>query len=290
MSDSFVFSTFSKSFAKLNLSLHVGEYDPNARMHVLQSQMVLVDFYETLLFKIVLFPYSTDYFDFQIRPAEQCCPVAEDNIMFKAACEWHKMRKIGLSVRVWHDDNVPTRRGFGIASSNAAELVKTLERCSYGLASSDSTLATTSISISEVKKLCASLGSDVSFFYEGNANSLVGGVGEKITPLKSDDEPKRFIIAIPPFHSVSSNAFKCLYENGKKTYDDFEHLEMNMKAKKILCEITGSLNWKTTGSGTAQFIENPSPSLLSRIRKIRNARICGFRFVEASRLLDASKT
>ncbi|HAL18597.1 MAG TPA: hypothetical protein DCO86_03120 [Spirochaetaceae bacterium] len=289
MPEHFAFSIFAKSFAKLNLSLEIGKYVAKAGMHMLQSQMVLIDFHEILLFRIELFPNLINCFDFQIMPHEQCCPAVEDNLMFKAACKWHEMRKIGLNMKIWHDDNVPTGRGFGIASSNASELIKALEKCFSALMSESTGFTTTSDSFSEIKELCSLLGSDVPFFYYGRANSFVSGFGETIAPLKDDKKDRRFVIAIPPFHSNTPNAYKCLYENGERKYNDFEHLEANVKAKKMLREITGATNWKTTGSGAAQFIENPSPELLRKIRNIQKNKICDFRFVEATQLLPSTR-
>ena len=289
--DEFHFRTVRRSPAKLNLTLKVGDRDAKTDLHRIHSRAVLTDFCETLAFNIELLPSRPDEFAFRILPTEQCCPRDADNLMSKAARMWTQARGVGAKITILHDDNVPTGRGFGIASSNAIEMLRALESGWRTLhPSSPSAADPFSPNVREaavpdanrMRFICSRLGSDCSFFAYGGSEAIISGCGEKIERI-ANPPARRFLIAIPPATQSTASAFASLYANGTKTLDSFEDTSGMKEIRRFIENHTGIRGmWRLTGSGSAHFIEDPPPKVVKKCKNLMSDG-CPIRFVEAKR-------
>ncbi len=266
-------TAFAKSYAKLNLDLRVGKFDETRKLHEVESDFVLIDYYESLRFEIIFLNDEPGSFAFRTFPEEQNCRLPEDNLMFRAAKKWSEAIGVGLDVKVFHDDNVPTMRGFGIASSNAARMLRVLDdeysnmiriKFKSSCNSNQSDLTEDERKIIS-RRIAISLGSDVAFFFEGTSFAKVKGFGDVVIPYSSSLD-QMYLIAIPPIAISTAKSFAMLYENGVKKFNRFSEIECYIEQRKWLEKQTGTAGWRLTGTGSAHFIANPKLKTIQKCK------------------------
>lgn len=146
-----------KSNAKINLMLKVCE--KNGNLHNIESIIVPISIYD----KISITKSKKD----QILGMD--IPM-EENIMYKALQKFRDEYNILDSYRIKIKKNIPIVAGLGGGSSNAAAILKYLER-KY------------KVSNKELLTMSEKIGSDVSFFIY-NKPCFVSGTGNIIKPLE----------------------------------------------------------------------------------------------------------
>lgn len=97
---------------------------------------------------------------------------------------WRAAEALGVGARIRLHKRIPAGAGLGGGSSDAAAVLKGLDRL-YGLETPPGRLL----------ELATGLGADVPFFLTGGL-ARCGGIGERVEPLPPLGE-KRFILAVP---------------------------------------------------------------------------------------------
>lgn len=149
-----------KAYAKINLTLDIIGQRADG-YHLLDSVMQTVSLYDTVLVS----PDSDIKIDSSINIKDT------DNIVYKAAKEFFAFTKIDGGARISLKKNIPLSAGLGGGSSDAAAVIKELNR-----------IYKTNLSEKELTKIALKVGADVPFLLKGGT-ARVGGIGEKIIPL-----------------------------------------------------------------------------------------------------------
>ena len=171
--------------AKVNLVLEVLGKDANR--HRIYSIVQTIDLCDTLNFQL------SEEISFKCNEPS----LERNNLVIEAATLLKKTTGCTKGVQIKLDKRIPWGAGLGGGSSDAAVTLLSLNKL-WGLG----------LSITELVYLASNLGSDVPFFiHKGTA--LVGGVGDRITPLLSP--PKVwFVLLVPPLPKIQSKT-KQLY-------------------------------------------------------------------------------
>ncbi len=124
----------------------------------------------------------------------------EDNLVFRAAWLLKKISGYRGGVKIRLEKRIPYGVGLGGGSSDAAATLMVLDH-----------LWELGLSMRQMVRLAAQLGSDVPFFlYRGAA--MVKGKGEKLKPLVALAMPQ-FVIVVPPLPRISGKTqyvYSCL--------------------------------------------------------------------------------
>jgi 4-diphosphocytidyl-2-C-methyl-D-erythritol kinase len=173
--------------AKINLVLEVLGKDND--YHRISSIVQSVDLCDVLNF----------------QPDEEIClecaepSLKRDNLVTQAAALLKESTKCSLGSRIELRKHIPWGVGLGGGSSDAAATLLALNEL-WGL----------KLPLSELVSLASKLGSDVPFFvHKGTA--LVGGRGEKVTPLPSLPATW-FVLLVPPLPKIPAKT-KQMYNN-----------------------------------------------------------------------------
>lgn len=171
------------AYAKINLALEVKNKVDG--YHLVNNLMAPIDLYDELFFENC----DTFIFDSSID--------IEDNICVKAYNEFVKETGINKGVRIVLKKNIPTCAGLAGGSTDAAAVIKGLNR-----------LFDTKLSIEKMESICSRLGSDVPFFIKPGL-SLCTNRGEIVNHL--DIKFKNIdIILVKPSIGLST---KLVYQN-----------------------------------------------------------------------------
>jgi len=179
--------------AKINLSLLIAGKRPDG-FHEIETIMAKVNFYDQILIEqgkkagIEL-----------ICNGPEWAPEGEENLVHKAAKMLLESCGQGADIKITLTKNIPAGSGLGSASSDAATTLIGLNK-----------YLALQLSIAELAKLAAQLGSDVAFFLDGPL-AFCTRKGEKIKKL---DENFNFLaLLILPAVSAST----------KKVYANYKH-------------------------------------------------------------------
>lgn len=181
------------SNAKINLNLQIlGKDDSN--YHLLYSVVAPISLYDEM--EIVLknseeILVTTDNFN---------VPNNEGNICYKAIKELKKYKPFYKGVEIKITKNIPIQAGLGGGSSNAAFVLKTLNK-----------MLDLNLTNEELKEIGSKVGADVPFFID-NKISIMEGRGEKITNIDcSKFNP--YILLVKPKEGVNTKEIFDLYDN-----------------------------------------------------------------------------
>ncbi len=163
--------------AKLNLFLEVLGRRPDG-FHSLETLMVSVDLWDTLLFKedpegkIKLECLNAGTAS-SLGSDWEAVPEGDDNLVVRAArlLQRHTGCKAGAGIRL--QKRIPAAAGLGGGSSDAAAALAGLNQ-----------LWKTGLSTEQLSRLAAELGSDVPFFLSPTRAALCRGRGELIEPVQ----------------------------------------------------------------------------------------------------------
>ena len=164
--------------AKLNLFLHVVGRRPDG-YHLLQSVFTLIDRADRI--RVALRDDGT------IRRVNDVAGVpADDDLAVRAARALRAASRTPLGADIEIDKRIPMGGGLGGGSSDAATVLRVLNRL-WGL----------DLPPPELTAIGAALGADVPFFLSGRP-AWVEGVGERLAAI---DLPVRwYVVLVPPVH------------------------------------------------------------------------------------------
>ena len=170
-------SCVEKAYAKVNLTLAVGEKRPDG-YHEVVSVMQRVSLHDTLTAERTASGIS-------LTCSDPALPAGEENLAHRAATLFFRETGITGGAALALEKSVPSQAGLGGGSSDAASVLLALRRL-YAPAVSDTAL----------EAMAAALGSDVPFFIRGGTQ-LATGRGEVLSPLPPLTEGW-FVIVKPP--------------------------------------------------------------------------------------------
>ncbi|HLC65793.1 MAG TPA: 4-(cytidine 5'-diphospho)-2-C-methyl-D-erythritol kinase [Candidatus Nanoarchaeia archaeon] len=169
-----------KSYAKINLTLHVGSRLENG-YHPISSVMQQIDLSDDII--VEKLPEDTIEINCSANiPTKQ-------NLCYKAAKLMKDRYGIRDGVKISIEKRIPIGAGLGGGSSNAAATIIAIDNL-FGL----------QLEKKELISIAREIGSDVPFFIIGVA-ALVEGTGENVTPLEL---PRLNIVLVYPEFEVST--------------------------------------------------------------------------------------
>lgn len=174
---------FERAPAKINLSLDVlGKRDDG--FHEVAMVMTTVD----LADRIVLSEMAEDRIE--VSTDSQYVPNDERNIAYKAAKAFKDQYRLQQGIRIDIQKNIPVSAGLGGGSSDAAAVLRGLNR-----------MWSVGASLDDLIELGAVLGSDVPFCILGTT-ALGTGHGEKVRTLTSP--PPCYVVLAKPNIGIST--------------------------------------------------------------------------------------
>ena len=128
----------------------------------------------------------------------------EDNLAYKAAKAFLDEAGLGTGVSIQLEKRTPLGGGLGGGSSDAAAVLKALNRLHPGR-----------VTVARLLEMAGDLGSDVPFFLSPSSMALAWGRGDRFWPLSSL-EPRPVVLVLSPFHVSTPDAFSQLAEARKR--------------------------------------------------------------------------
>ena len=156
-------SCVEKAYAKVNLTLAVGEKRPDG-YHEVVSVMQRVSLCDTLTAEQTREGIT-------LTCSDPALPSGEENLAHRAASLFFRETGIAGGAALTLEKRIPSQAGLGGGSSDAASALLALRKL-YASALPDT----------ELETMAAALGSDVPFFIRGGTQ-LATGRGERLTPL-----------------------------------------------------------------------------------------------------------
>ncbi len=173
-----------KSRAKINLSLDViGKRSDG--YHEVEMVMQQIDLYDNIIIN--------ERNDNEIKIFTNCeyIPKNSTNIAYKSADKLRSVFSICKGVDIHIDKHIPVAAGLAGGSSNAAAVLKGLNK-----------LWSLGLSQKELMDIGVTIGADIPFCILGGT-ALAEGIGEKLTPIDSNIKNTWIVLAKPPI-SVST--------------------------------------------------------------------------------------
>ncbi|WP_455793739.1 4-(cytidine 5'-diphospho)-2-C-methyl-D-erythritol kinase [Clostridium butyricum] len=176
-----------KAYAKINIALDVvGKREDG--YHLLKMIMQTVDLYDVIeITKIDS--------DIKLICNKSYVPIDERNLAYKAAKLFKETYNIEDGVSINLTKNIPVSAGMAGGSTDAAGVLKLMNRI-FNINASDE----------ELRALGLKLGADVPYCINGGT-ALCEGIGEKITQLKPFND-KIVVIVKPPFGVSTKEVYK----------------------------------------------------------------------------------
>jgi len=203
------FSSFIQTPAKVNLGLKIVRRRADG-YHDIHTVMEPVSLSDSLYCEFNEAPQNS--FSVQCPQLENLA--SDNNLVIKAArkmfeiAQEHGCDRVG-SWNFFLDKRIPSGAGLGGGSSNAAGVIKLLDKF-YKLG----------LSLSEMVQAATSIGADVPFFNDPGL-SLIEGIGEIITPLGT--ARSRYYLLIKPPLSINTawaySALQASFEGRSSNYD-----------------------------------------------------------------------
>ncbi len=159
-----------KAYAKINLTLDVTGVLKNG-YHSIASIMQTISLYDEISVEKNNFGDIWVYSDG--GEFAKGMPLDETNTCEKAAVEFLRYIRATDGVDIHVKKNIPSQAGLGGGSSDAATVLRLLNR-----------LFETKLSYDELRKLAAKVGADVPFLVTGGC-ALCEGMGEILTPIEN---------------------------------------------------------------------------------------------------------
>lgn len=177
-------SCVEKAYAKVNLTLAVGEKRPDG-YHEVVSVMQRVSLHDTLTAEQTREGIT-------LTCSDPALPSGEENLAHRAASLFFRETGIAGGAALTLEKRIPSQAGLGGGSSDAASALLALRKL-YAPALPDT----------ELETMAAALGSDVPFFIRGGTQ-LATGRGEVLSPLPPLTEG--WFVIVKPTESFSTPA------------------------------------------------------------------------------------
>ncbi|MFW6132117.1 MAG: 4-(cytidine 5'-diphospho)-2-C-methyl-D-erythritol kinase [Candidatus Aminicenantaceae bacterium] len=178
----------ARSYAKINLGIEVSGIRKDG-FHEVKTLLQTIDLYDVLNF----LPIEKD--SIELVGDDVSISWGKDNLIYRAASLLKEKYKVSFGVRIKVKKNIPSGKGLGGGSSNAAISLFVLNEL-WGL----------KLSKSDLMGLGKILGSDIPFFLEGGA-CLGEGRGDEITPL-NDMNLFFCLLTMPDFSIMTREVYK----------------------------------------------------------------------------------
>lgn len=178
-----------RAFAKINLTLHVGERRADG-YHGLQTVFQALTLHDTIVCRARRGPFAVECDDAAV-------PADESNLVWRAArALWRRLGRPGEPVNcaVSIGKQIPLQAGLGGGSADAAAALAALNRLWGG-----------GLSPSDLGQAGAGIGADVPYFFVGGA-AIGLGRGDDVYPLP-DLKPRWVVLACPPFGVATADAY-----------------------------------------------------------------------------------
>lgn len=214
-----------KAYAKVNLGLEVVKKS-KSNYHKLRMVMTTIDLYDEIIFE------QCD--DIIIETNKYICEY-ENNLCYKVATYLKKTYNIDQGIKIYIYKNIPDGGGLGGGSSDAAEVLKYLNKY-WNL----------NLNNKELKKIGFMFGCDIPYFIEGKC-AYVYGYGEKIKNIKQRLEERDILIVVPNFSLSTGNVFSTF--DNKTTY-------IRRDIKKIIKNINESEYYFNDLENAANYLSN----------------------------------
>lgn len=174
---------------KINIHLRIGDRRSDG-FHDIESVFQALSFGDTLRIESLKERSVCDLsMDGPVPP--------ERNIVYAAVSVFRRATGFDGGVRIRIEKRVPFGAGLGAGSSDAASALRALDA-----------VAGTGLPPEELRRMAASLGSDVPFFLSGGT-ALVTGRGEHVLPLNVD-LAYTVLLVNPGIHSDTAGAYRDL--------------------------------------------------------------------------------
>ena len=201
-----------KAYAKINLTLAVGEKRPDG-YHEVVSVMQRVSLCDTLTAE------RTDG-GISLVCSDPSLPAGEENLAHRAAALFFRETGIVGGAALTLEKRIPSQAGLGGGSSDAASALLALRKL-YAPALSDT----------ELETMAAALGSDVPFFIRGGTQ-LATGRGEVLSPLPSLTDG--WFVIVKPAESFSTPAmYRRLDEPGSVLVRNSRYMQDAVAANNV---------------------------------------------------------
>ncbi|MFC7061759.1 4-(cytidine 5'-diphospho)-2-C-methyl-D-erythritol kinase [Halobacillus seohaensis] len=217
-----------KAPAKINLSLDV-LHKRNDGFHEVEMVMTTVD----LADRIELTKLSNN--TIRIESESRFVPNDERNLAYRAAKVMKEHFQVKAGVKIFIEKNIPVAAGLAGGSSDAAAVLRGLNRL-WGLRAS----------LEELAELGSRIGSDVPFCVYGGT-ALAKGRGEKIQELPSP--PPCWVVLAKPAIGVSTEVVYQKLNINKADHPNTEAMitALNEKDFKGICsQVSNTLEGVTT--------------------------------------------
>ena len=169
--------------AKLNLYLHIKQKYQNG-FHEIDSLFVTINLYDVIIISDSPGPNIIRNGDLSY--------LKKDDLCYKAAFSLKKKSGCNLGCNVTLRKKIPIGAGLGGGSSNAATVLKGLNK-----------LWNLGYTKEELKLVAKEIGSDVPFFIE-ETNCFVGGIGENLIAIRDSEFLPKYYVTLTPNVKIST--------------------------------------------------------------------------------------
>ena len=238
-----------KAYAKINIALDVvGKREDG--YHLLKMIMQTVDLYDVI-------EITKTSSGIKLECNKPYVPTDERNLAYKAAELFKKVYNINDGVSINLTKNIPVSAGMAGGSTDAAGVLKLMNRLFNVNASDD-----------ELRALGLKLGADVPYCINGGT-ALCEGIGEEITQLKPFKD-KIVVIIKPPFGVSTKEVYKAF---------DLSKVVLHPRTDDII---------KAMENDDIHFVANNMKNLLENVTLRKHRVIVNIK--EAARSYDALGT
>ncbi|MFC4558550.1 4-(cytidine 5'-diphospho)-2-C-methyl-D-erythritol kinase [Virgibacillus kekensis] len=233
---------YERAPAKVNLSLDVlGKRDDG--FHEVEMIMTAVD----LADRVELYPLDGNRIE--VSADNQYVPNDERNLAYKAAVAFKNKYRINKGVRIEIEKNIPVSAGLGGGSSDAAAVMRGLNR-----------MWSVGASLDELANIGAGIGSDVPFCIYSNT-ALGTGHGEKVHRLAPP--PPCYIILAKPDIGITTRVIFQNVNTADLTHPKTEQVIQAMEEK----------NFEKLCSNIGNALESVTFSLYPEVQRLKEKMI-----------------
>jgi 4-diphosphocytidyl-2-C-methyl-D-erythritol kinase len=243
-------SLLKKSYAKINLSLSVGQISKDNGLHPINSTFQEISLYDELQITAV----KKKQYPCKIKSTGIPVPVDSGNILRKIVTQLEQ--DLTYSYIIELKKNIPLGSGMGGASSNAALFLKAIN-----------TIEKKHWDYETLTKIGKQFGSDIPFFLKGGLQE-VSGFGDILKKIPYTS-PRFFTLIYPNIECSTKEIyahFDSMIKTDKETIKSYSNnllpivLNYYPKMLSIYSQLKESASYPVnlTGSGSTFFIETPT--------------------------------
>ena len=183
-----------KSYAKLNIGLRIIGRRPEDGYHLLETIFQEIDLADEI--QINEFQSNGQFHErFSLSCNDPAIPTDCNNLILKAVRAMVNYLPVDLSAKIHLIKNIPSGAGLGGGSSNAAMILKWLNKWAE-------------FSDKDLKDIAVKLGADVPFFLEGGTQYATG-IGDELTKIEIPKDWKA-VLVFPNLHISTAWAYEQL--------------------------------------------------------------------------------